>query len=136
MSYIPTLTKTRAYPLDKETELRSKSSSAISASTSEDAISLDIPEQCTIRFVLVHEAISSVVTDTAEWVVALQISNDNSNFIGVRTFTLGADAMTHESVISGTEMGQSVANANYIRVAATKTGTPGNLTYGAFLTID
>lgn len=136
MTYIPNLTRTRAYPLDKDTELRAKSAAAISATTAQTAIALDVPEQCTIRFVLDHDAIGSVTPGTAEWDITLEISDDNSTFVAVRTFTLGAGAMTYETAITGPEMGQFVPEATHIRVNATKTGTPGNLTYGAFLTID
>ncbi len=136
MSYIPNLSRTRAYPLDKDTELRAKDSPAISATTSETAIALDVPEQCSLRFVLDYDAISSVTPGTAEWAVSLEVSADNSTFVTVRTFTLGAATMTYESAVTGTEMSQMVANATHIRVTATKTGSPGDLTYGAFLTID
>ncbi len=132
--YIPNLTRTRAYPLDKETELKEKG--LVLETTSETAIALDIPSQCTIRFVLDHDAIANVTPGTAEWVVTLEISDDNSTFTAVRTFTLTADTATYESPVSGSEMSQIVANATHARVTATKTGSPGDLTYGAFLTID
>lgn len=135
MGYISTLNRTNASPYDKDTELRDYSKAEISATTSETAIELAIPEQSTIRAVLNHAAIGSVTPGTAEWTVTVEISADNIDFTAVRTWVLGADATELETAITGVEMTSFVNDATHIRASATKTGTPGNLTYGLILTI-
>lgn len=135
MGYFSTLNRTVAYPFDKLTELRAYSAAAISATTAGTAIAFDIPDQYEFKAVLNHAAISSVVATSAEWVVTLEVSPDNSTFTAIRSWTLTGTASQFETPVSGIEINAKVANATHIRAKATKTGTPGTLTYGLILTI-
>lgn len=125
----------RREPLfDKELELRAYDAAAINATTSETAIEVPLTKLMSYKAVVNVAAHSGYVADTAKWNLAIEVSDQpSSGFVTVGTVAPVGTAQQYEVAISGNQVESLKPGAKYARVTATKTGTPGTLTYGAFL---
>ena len=135
--FFSTLKNRRRYgTYDAETELRDKASAAISATTSETGIEHPVRELDLYKAIIVFDAFTGYVATTAEWRVQVEVSD----IVG-GTYTAVSDAIALvgsgsgrvEIPLSGGLIEYLDADSNFIRVTATKVGSPGDLTYGAFL---
>ena len=138
-----TINNRRFAMLDANTELRDLNQGAISATTSENALTFPINKFSDFKIVLIVQAYSGFVATTAQWDIAIQVSSTSSTtgFKTVATMTapgttleafLGFDGEFAEDILNN---GQFTDVPYYIRAVATKTGSPGNLNYAAFLTL-
>lgn len=126
-SFISDLPLRNAYPADSETVIREKNATALSATGAETAISFT--QGYDLLVVVNTAAYSSYTASTALWTITVEASADNSTFDVLRTFVTNGTAQQFDTAISKQEM----ANYSYIRTKATKTGTPGNLSYSSFI---
>jgi hypothetical protein len=132
---LSTIADRRATIRDDLLTLRDDAATAISATTSGTAIAIAATKLLNFDCRIVADAYTSYTAGSAEWAVALQASADNSTFVTVGSMTLDSTAREYRISTSGQEIQDLVPSAAFLRVTATKTGTPGNLTYGAYLTI-
>lgn len=136
-----TLADRRFDLLDGDLELRSPASAAISGTTAETAISLKAERLTAYKAVVSHSAIGGTVDGSNFWTVAIEASDNNSDFVQVATQKLGAAARRHYLPLEGAGVAAAMAAAGenkalYVRVRAIETGTTaGNLDYTAYLTL-
>ncbi|WP_414755539.1 hypothetical protein [Anabaena sp. CCY 9910] len=128
-----TIANRRSHQFDKNLELRDYTAAAISATTAGSAIALDATKLVNYKCVVDVAAYSSYSAGTAQWTISVEASADNSTFAPVGSITPAGTAGKFDIPLSGEWVQDLVASAAYIRVRAVKTGSPGNLTYGAFL---
>jgi hypothetical protein len=123
---------------DALTVIRPISAAAISATTSETAIALPSPKFEDSYLCLQVQAFTGFVAGTATWSFALEVATTLAGtYVPVGSITLTAGTANDYLIpFSGYTIGKLVPNAAFVRVTATKTGTPGNLTYAAYLTPD
>jgi hypothetical protein len=123
---------------DALTLIRPITSAAISATTSETGIAFAVTKFEDAYLVLQVQAISSFVAGTATWSFAVEVSptlGGTYTTIGAITLTAGT-ANDYLIPINGYTVSKLVPTAAFVRVTATKTGTPGNLIYAAYLSPD
>lgn len=123
---------------DALTLIRPITSAAISATTSETGIAFAVTKFEDAYLVLQVQAISSFVAGTATWSFAVEVSptlGGTYTTVGAITLTAGT-ADDYMIPINGYTVRKLVPTAAFVRVTATKTGTPGNLTYAAYLSPD
>lgn len=121
---------------DNQTELRSYAAAALSATASSTGVALPISTLQKFKAIANFAAYTGYAAGTAEWVITLEASATlGSGYVAVETFIPVGAAVTHEWLLSSREILNKVANAAFMRVTATKTGTPGNLTFGVHLTM-
>lgn len=122
---------------DAELELRDYTAAAVSATTAETGIKFYPRKHEAFKVVIVADAYTSYSAGTAEWTITVEVSNAlGSGYAAVATLdpaTAAGAAIETEIVLGGDQVADFDADADYIRVNATKTGSPGNLTYGAFI---
>jgi hypothetical protein len=123
---------------DALTVIRPITSAAISATTSETGIAIPVASFEDIYAVLQVRAISAFVAGTATWSFAVEVSTTlGGTYTPVGSITLTSGAANDYLIpLSGYTVQKLVPNAGFVRVTATKTGTPGNLTYSAYLSPD
>lgn len=121
--------------LDIETVLRDLTLSAISETTAQTAIALDLKTFESIKVCFAIGAYTSYSAGVNQWTIELQVSDQmNGTFTSVGGSIIPTgDALETEILIGGDQALNANANAAYLRVRATKTGSPGSLTYGAWL---
>jgi hypothetical protein len=123
---------------DALTVIRPITAAAVAATTSETAIALPSPkfEDCSLAIQV--QAFTGFVAGTATWSFTLEVSTLLAGpYIPVGNVTLTSGAANDYLIpFSGYTIGKLVPNAAFVRVTATKTGTPGNLVYAAYLTPD
>lgn len=122
---------------DKGLELRDPDGAAISATTSETSIKFASRKNEVFRVVVNMAAYTGYTAGSAEWNVSVEVSDVESGTY-TQVASLPASAGAGEAVqvpldISGAEVAALDGDAEYIRVTATKTGAPGDLTYSAFI---
>ncbi|MBD2488998.1 hypothetical protein [Aulosira sp. FACHB-615] len=130
-----TIANRRATIFDKALELRDYTAAAISATTAGTAISLQATKLKSYKCVVDVAAHTGFVATSAQWDITVEASTDNSTFKPVGTVTPQGTQNRFDLPLSGEWVEDIVSGALYVRVKATKTGSPGNLTYGAFLTV-
>lgn len=122
---------------DKELELRDQSAAAISATTSETGIQFYPRKHEAFKVVIVSSAYTSYSAGAAEWTITVEVSDVvGGTYTVVGTLSpaaLAGAAGEAEIVLGGGQVATVDADADFIRVTATKTGSPGNLSYGAFI---
>lgn len=132
--YISTLVRDTAHPFDINHQLRDRAGAAISATTAETAINYtSVNDLCGFKVVVSSAAYTGYVATTAQWDVAIEVSANNSTFTQVALVPLKGSAGLFEVALTGKQIEDTVNGAAYIRARAVKTGTPGNLSYGAFI---
>ena len=132
-----TIARRDAGVFDKATELRNQSNAALAATTSETGVA--IPEaktalsfRCEVR-VLAH---TGYTAGTNQWSIAIEASDVlGSGYVPIKTIVPNGSMQTYVFDVRGYELDQLKPNAAFYRATATKTGAPGNLTYGAFFTM-
>ncbi|MBN3875253.1 hypothetical protein [Nostoc sp. JL23] len=129
-----TIANRRAIQFDKATELRDYAAAAISASTTETALFYAVTKLMDYKAVVDVAAHTGFVATTAQWDITVEAgATSGGTYKTVGTFTSTGVANRFDVPLSGEWVDDIVADAAYIRVKAVKTGSPGNLTYGAFL---
>lgn len=129
-----TIANRRAIIFDKELELRDHNAPPLSTSTTEIAIAIPATKFLAYKAVVDVAAYTGYVAGTNEWAIALEAATDvNGPYKEVGKLTPSSSQKRFEVPLSGEWVEDIVENAMYIRVKSTKIGTPGNLTYGAFL---
>ena len=130
-----TIANRRAIEFDKSLELRDYAAVAISASTTEAAIALSATKLMAYKCVVDVAAYTGYVAATAQWDITVEAAlTSGGTYKTVGTFTALGTQSRFDVPLSGEWVDDIVAGAEYIRVKATKIGSPGNLSYGAFLT--
>lgn len=133
---ISTLGNRRSDTFDANLELRSYSAAAISATTAGTAIDLMGAAMNEFKCAIIMGAYTSYAAGTAEWTFSVEVATTTS-FVEIAQFTPKSGAAQQIDIpLAGYLVDDAVPTAAKIRVVATKTGTPGNLTYGAFLARD
>jgi hypothetical protein len=129
-----TIGNRRAILFDKALELRDFASAAISASTTEMALAIPATKLEAYKCVVDVAATTGYVATTAQWDITIEAAlTSDGTYKTVGTLTVIGAANRFDVPLSGEWVDDIVADAAYIRVKAVKTGSPGNLTYGAFL---
>lgn len=129
-----TISNRRAYTFDKQLELRDLAAAALNATTSGAAVLHPVTLLQDFRAVITALAHTGYVATTAQWTLAIEASSNGTNWFQVgNAITLTGVAGIFEVALSGEGIHDVVPNADRIRVTATRTGTPGNLQYGAYL---
>ncbi len=124
----------RAIIFDKQLELRDYDAAAISASTTETAINFEATKQMAFKCVVDVAAHTGYVATTAEWTIDVEAcATSDGTYQSAGSLTLDGTANRFDVPLSGEWIEDIESGAAYVRVRATKTGSPGNLTYGAFL---
>ncbi|MFN6572368.1 hypothetical protein [Dendronalium sp. ChiSLP03b] len=129
-----TIANRRAILFDKSLELRDFAATAISASTTESAIAYPVTKLKAYKCVVDVAAHTGYVATTAQWDITIEAcATSGGTYKTVKTFTVIGVANRFDVPLSGEWVDDIVTDAAFVRVKATKTGAPGNLTYGAFL---
>jgi hypothetical protein len=126
----------RAYPFDKTLELRDYGAAALSATGSSTGVELAVRKLDVAKVIIDHGAISGTLTaGTNFWTIAVAVSDvvGGTYTTIATTGELTATASEIELPISGLLATYKDADSAFIRVTATKGGTIGNLTYGAYI---
>ncbi|HYX14763.1 MAG TPA: hypothetical protein VE944_10420 [Nostoc sp.] len=130
-----TIGNRRSIIFDKALELRDFASAAISASTTESAIAIPATKLKAYKCVIDVAAHTGYVATTAQWDITIEAAlTSGGTYKTVGTVTSSGAANRFDVPLSGEWIDDIVPDAYSIRVRATKTGSPGNLSYGAFLT--
>jgi hypothetical protein len=127
--------RTRRGTFDIETELRDVNAAAISATAADDAISFNPRAIESFKVCFAIGAYTSYSAGTAQWAIEVQISdaaNGTFTTVGGSLIPVGA-ALETEIILSGAQCAIADDDAAYVRVKATKTGSPGSLSYGAWI---
>ncbi|NEQ64532.1 MAG: hypothetical protein F6K21_03320 [Symploca sp. SIO2D2] len=121
--------------LDALLMMRDPADGAISATTSTTAIEFNSRKVDHFRGILTHQAIASVTPGTAEWTVAIEVSDTQTGtFTEIASQILGADATEYEFGFTGAEIEDQAPTAAWMRLTATKAGGVGDLSFGGWLT--
>lgn len=122
---------------DVALELRDINKPALSANAAENAIATFNPVKTKeYKVIIVHGDVPSYAAGTVEWQVVIEVSDaSNGTFSTVATVPLKGSAAVREVALSGKQVKDISSTAEWIRVRASKTGSPGNLVYGAFVTV-
>lgn len=128
-----TIANRRAIQFDASLELRDYDAAAISATTTGTSIALAATKLMGYKAVVDVAAHTGYVATTAQWTITVEASADDSTFFTVGSFTPVGSVNRFDVPLSGEWVNDIIGSAAYIRVKATKTGSPGNLTYGVFL---
>ncbi|MBD3882166.1 hypothetical protein IFO70_10385 [Phormidium tenue FACHB-886] len=126
----------RASVFDKALELRNFAAPAVAATAAEAAIAFKSAKHMSFKAIVDIAAHTGYTAGTAFWTVTIEASVDNATWKRVQSYdTTGAKAQI-DLPLSGLYVEDIVPGALYLRAVATKTGAPGNLTYGAFLCVE
>lgn len=120
---------------DVNLELRDIADGAESATASETGIPFDCRKINEFKVCYVINAHTGYDAGTAEWNLTVEVSDvvgGSYTQVGPTISPVGA-AVEGEIVISGAMVAAADADADWIRITATKTGSPGNITYGAWI---
>ena len=132
---ISTIGDRRKNLLDKLLEIRDYAAAAISATASTTGLELNLTKQMGYEVVCGVAAYTGYDDGVAEWSLSVSVSADNSAWtVATAVKVLDGTAQELRFALTGAAVNDLVANAAYIRVDATKTGTPGTLSYGAYVT--
>ena len=133
---LPNVADRRQYHFDKLLMLRDPAATALSATASETGVAFDATMIDVEKVVVAHKAITGTISGANNWTVTVEVSDAiGGTYVQVGTSgQLKAPAIEVEIPISGVANKQAVANASHIRVTATKAGTIGDLSYGAYIT--
>jgi len=117
--------------------LRDPAATAISATTSETGVSFASTLQQAYKALITVFAYTGYVVSTAVWVITIEVATtQGGSYSTIATYTTLGTAAEIEVPLSGLQIQQILSGALWMRVTATKTGSPGSLSYGAFLSKD
>lgn len=122
---------------DSALELRDYDAAALSATGSEAGVSFPVRAQESFRVVINMAAYSGYVATTAEWTISVEVSDvvggTYTEVASLPAAASGGAALQVPLDLNGALVEALDADAAFIRVTATKTGSPGDLTYGAYI---
>ena len=123
---------------DALTVIRPITAAALSATTSETGIAFPVTNYEDFALALQVQTISSFTAGSAFWTLTAEVSTTlGGTYVPVGSVALTSGAANDYLIpLSGYTIGKLVPNAAFVRVTATRTGTPGNLTYAAYLSPD
>ncbi len=133
-----TLKQTRVDSFDVATQLRDISEAAVAVTTNgtpNDVLNWIVRDP--FKVIIDYVAYSGYVDGVDEWTVSVEAANDSGGtFVEVTSIVLDTSSNRVELPISGEQIDQilDAPTKPALRVVATITGSPGALTYGAFLT--
>lgn len=133
---ISTLTPRRSLEFDKLLEIRAYSAAALSATGSATGVAFRANAYDDLIVELDVAAHTGYSAGTAQWSIQVEVSATlGSGYVSVGNAVVpDGTAKRYQIGITGQQAFQAVGSEPlYIRVTATKTGSPGNLTYGAFV---
>lgn len=123
---------------DQALELRDYAATALSATGSSTGIAFASRKIEAFKVCFAIAAYNSYSAGSAEWTITVEVSatvGGSYTVIGTISPALFAGAAGEtEIVFGGDEVADKLSTAEFIRVTATKTGSPGTLTYGAWIT--
>ena len=130
------MARRRAHPYDVDLELRDRGAAALAATTAQDPIELIVGANDVFKVVVDYGAIGGTVDGSNNWTVNVQISDEVAGTYQTiaTTGVLQAAAGQVELSVTGLKADYLESDAGYIRAQAVRVGTPGNLSYGAFIT--
>jgi len=132
-----TITNRTKRQYDKLLELRDKAAAAIAATTSEVANSNFNPRLFQpYKAVVTADPYTGFVAGTAQWTITIEVSADNATWVAVGTLTPVGQSVQLGIPLNGRWVDTFNSGALLVRSTATKTGNPGNLSYGVFLAPD
>ena len=106
----------------------------LAASTDTTPIMFDTTAEQAFRCIVASAGYTSYVATTAEWQVALQVSDAaDGDFVTIGSIALPGDAGNYPIGADGSTAYTLNPDARYVRLAVTKVGLPGNLTFEAYL---
>ena len=120
---------------DKEVELRAYTATAITATTSSTGIAFPVRKTAEYKVCYSIAAYSSYSVGVNEWNIKVEVSDlvgGTYTQVGTVIAPLGT-ALEGEIPLTGDYVTGIDSDSAFIRVTATKTGSPGSLTYGAWL---
>lgn len=116
---------------------RELTDAAISATTSTTGIEIYPTKIEAFKVCIAHLAYTGYSAGVAEWTIAVEVSASlGSGYEAVGTLlpaTFAGVAAETEIVLGGDQVYGSLSTAKYVRITATKTGSPGNLTFAAWV---
>lgn len=129
-----TIANRRDMAFDANLELRDYDAAAISATTNGTAILAYPIQSMEFRAIVDVAAYTSYSAGSAEWTISIGVAaTSGGSYTTVGSVTPVGTAARFTIPLSGSHVEGLLSTAKYIRVTATKTGSPGNLTYGCFL---
>ena len=132
-----TLATRRDSPFDVFLELRSYTAASLAATTSGVGIPLTGYAHGEFSVVLGLLAQTGFVLGTAQWTVSIEASPVlGSGYVAIASVVLLGLTRNRHVALSGDMIQETVPGARFLRVTATKLGTVGNLTYGAYISPD
>jgi hypothetical protein len=133
---ISTLGNRRSDTFDISLELRAYTAAAISATASTSAVDLIGAAMNEFKCAIIMGAFTSFVDTVNFWTFSVEVAT-TTTFVEVARFAPKSGAAQQVDIpLAGYLIDDAVPTAAKIRVTATKTGSPGALTYGAFLARD
>lgn len=116
-------------------ELYDYDTAAISATTNGSAVAFVADKYLNYRAVIDSAAYTGFAAGTAQWTIAIAVATTSGGtYTTVQDIVLPGTAGRFEIGLSAQAAAQANSDPNFIRVTATKTGSPGNLSFGCFLT--
>jgi hypothetical protein len=127
---LPLQAPRRGYHYDLLAVLKSLGSPK-AATTSEPGVAFPVRFLDVGRLVIHYSQIAGTVNAINNWIIAVEVSDTiGGTYTEIaRSSALPARGQNVELVINGAR----AQTANFIRVTAIKLGTPGDLTYGAYI---
>ena len=122
-------------PVDSNLVLRSYGAAALSATGSSTGVEFDSKAVLGYKVCLSTAAYTSYTASSAEWSIRVEVSDTlGGTYTPVgRAVVPPGTALETEILISPVDATTANSDPNFVRVTATRTGTPGNLTYGAWI---
>lgn len=118
---------------DKSLELRDLSSAPLSATATTTPIEFAATEQTLYRLIVESAGYTGFSAGVNFWEIALEVSDaEGGTYVPVSSIVIPELAQTLEIGLSGKQIHNLVADATWVRLSLTKTGTPGDLTIGAY----
>jgi hypothetical protein len=109
----------------------------VSATTSETGIKMAIAtgKVYDFRAVITNAPYTGYVAGTAEWTATIEASDAVAGTYKLVSGSVPLDGKGGQAqiLLTGLNIARIVPNASYLRVTATKIGTPGNAIYSAYL---
>lgn len=120
---------------DKNLELYDIATAAISATTNGTPLAIDATRVLDYDLAINPMAYTGYVAGTAQWSISIGAATTvGGTYNTVGSIVLDGTAAQRFIALSGAMINGVTPGAQFLRVTATKTGTPGNLQFGAFLT--
>lgn len=120
--------------VDKELILREHDEAPLSTTASTVPFNFDATNHRFFKVILPSSGYSGYVDSTAQWELDIEVSDsEGGTYLSVLSSVISAETGNYEYAFSGNQINQILTDASWIRVTATKVGTPGDLSFGAFL---